>query len=295
MTRFSVRTGNGGRALRFEVHLFLKAGLVGSLDDKVGLGESLFDVAAVDVIFVQDVVLAPDLHPALEPLLHRQRSGKRVDPGADRRERRTEGRLVGRGDQGQDLRDVGDALLRQDGVVVTHDVHEISARDVRSGEKDDPRPVEGGVLVEPREDPMRDGGADESPKPMPRQVVVVHEAGPPRSLLHPVQSWNGGADDLEFGQIGIPLFSRLPQPAVARRRRRKAALRRIPPCGPELWSQNLSGEFPSRCSIIYFTGDRCVCARFSLEMLRRSLRVPVSVWNIRRARDARGWARCLWR
>ena len=77
------RVGNGEHAVRLDVELFLRAGLVFTLDhDRCG-GERGVDITLADAVSLEEIVFAPDDLAPLQRLIEREHRRQRLEVDRD--------------------------------------------------------------------------------------------------------------------------------------------------------------------------------------------------------------------
>ena len=173
--------GHGDHRVVLDVQLLLVADAILALEDDVGAGERGLDIGpGLDRVLGERVVRLERVEDA------GQLRGPRQRPVA----RLAQGRLVGRGEEGQRLGVVLDLPTErdEDRLVALDRADDVLARDVGRGDDDHLRPVEAWIELERIERGVRVGRSDGGAVPRPGDDDVVRVQGRAGQLGRPFAS-----------------------------------------------------------------------------------------------------------
>ena len=134
----------GRHALRLKVHLLLQPRLPFSLHHHVGLSEPLPQIAALGVIMVNTVILAPDQLFAGRGLLYREYRRQRLYLNHNGGHRPFKALRIGRGDKSHSLRRVVYRGSGKSRIVAAHDGDIVFSGDILRRDQHRARLREGG-------------------------------------------------------------------------------------------------------------------------------------------------------
>ena len=168
----AIRGRGRDHRLRLDVDVLLGTDAVGPFHDQGGLGEARLQVALRDLV------------PGAGPIgcQHVEDRRERLGPQRDRRAGGVRGRRVGCRDQRDRLGVVADLVDDERRLVVMLDADHVLAGDVGCRDHHHPRPVEGGVPVDPEQARMGLGRADRQAEPRSIHAEVVGIARGPGHL-----------------------------------------------------------------------------------------------------------------
>ena len=209
----AVLLGKDDQALVFQIELFLVAGPVFGLEDLVGRGETLGDVALDDVLVFQRIEFVRRGLEDANRLLQREQGGEFLDLDADML-----GGLGGQlqrfgGDNGDRFAAVADFpadLGQQRHGPVVH-VHDVFAGNVPGVGIDDLGPVEGGIRPDGLEDAARHRRTDHDALQNALVLDVVQIPGPAADLAVGIHADHRLADQVTRLGVGFPHDALLPE------------------------------------------------------------------------------------
>ena len=184
----------GDHAVVLDVELLLVPAAVDPLDHEIRVRETRHEVAVRDVVLLEEVVLAVDLHPRRERVLDREHGVERLDLDAH-------GTQGGLGALGIGVRQQQDGLVRvldlahdQERLVLEDVGHAVLARDVPVIGDHHAVPVEGRVEFDAADEAARNLGAHGAAVEHPGDLEVVHVKRAPGDLVGAVALGDVRAD-----------------------------------------------------------------------------------------------------
>ena len=169
-----LRIGDRQHAVRLDVELLLRPGLVLPLDDRRGAcSERGVDVPFRDGVALEDVVGAPDDLAAGERLVDRQDRRQRLDVDRHAPPRVVGPRAVRVRDQDDRFLGMIDDVGGEVRLIVDDQLHAVLAGDVGRGDDDEFVPGDGGIEGDALDAAARDGTPDRDAVQHPRRRHVV--------------------------------------------------------------------------------------------------------------------------
>ncbi|MPM45339.1 hypothetical protein SDC9_92026 [bioreactor metagenome] len=194
----ALRGTPGRHALRLKIHLFLQPRLPFTLDHRVGLFKAFSQVAALGVITVYTIVLAPDqLFTGLR-LIYRKDRRQRLYPDLDGVHRPFEALAVWRGDKRHRLRRVIDLRRGKRRIVLAHYRDIILAGNILRRDQHRPRPLKGGKCFYSLQHAARHLRADNAAYPAAGNIYVLKKLDLSRDLDGTVKARQRFSNDPEL-------------------------------------------------------------------------------------------------
>jgi hypothetical protein len=153
--RHAVGTGRCQHAVRLDVQLLLGASLVLAVDDDRSRGERRLDVAAADLVALEDVVLSPDDRPRLERLIDREHCRLGLDVDDDVTACLFERLAIVMREQHDWFLGMIDAIVRQVRLVIENQRNPIAAGNIARGDDREIGSRARGPEIDPLDVPAR--------------------------------------------------------------------------------------------------------------------------------------------
>jgi hypothetical protein len=186
--------GDGEHAVRLDVELLLRAGLVVPFDDDDVAGERRVDVALLHHVALEQVVGAPhDLAPR-ERVVDREHGRQRLDVEDDVPPRLVGARAIAMRDERDRLLAVVDDVTREERLIVEDQLDDVRPGDVGGGDDDELVPRDRGIERDRLDPPARDRAPYGDPVQHARRRHVVHVHRLPGDLGAPFLAQHRSAD-----------------------------------------------------------------------------------------------------
>ena len=183
-----VRARSRDHAVRFDVELFLRPGLVLAFDDDLRRGKCRVDVAARDDVLLEDVVGAPHDRSLFERFIDREDGRFGLDVDRDVTTRPLEHLTIGMSQQQHGLFRMIDAIARQARLVVEDQSDAVGAGNVARRDDDEFRPRDDRIEGYPFDESAWSAAANRGAVEHPRQreiIDVLRRAGDLRASFPP--------------------------------------------------------------------------------------------------------------